>query len=129
MAIDLGPVERFKCGAFELRMIGNKEIGILMWGDNVRVVRNICPHAMAPVCKGALSPRLNAGSEVGSLTLDDDSLVLTCPWHHWEFDLGSGRAVRNPKYRLKYYRAWIHDGHLFADIAASQAGDNERTRT
>lgn len=29
--------------------------------------------------------------------------VLTCPWHGWEFDVCTGRALANPQARVRAY--------------------------
>jgi nitrite reductase/ring-hydroxylating ferredoxin subunit len=38
--------------------------------------------------------------------------VLTCPWHHWEFDLETGRALFDERMRVKVYPVESHNGDL-----------------
>jgi nitrite reductase (NADH) small subunit len=38
--------------------------------------------------------------------------VLRCPWHGWEFDLGSGRCLDEPSLRAAVYPAEVADGRV-----------------
>jgi nitrite reductase/ring-hydroxylating ferredoxin subunit len=118
MAEDLGSVAEFEHGAFRTLEVGGRDVGVLLWEDDVYVVRNICPHAFAPVCAGVVTRKLVSGA-VGELGLEEHTATLLCPWHRWEFTLPEGRATRNPKYRLKTYKAWIDNGRVFAEFRAS----------
>jgi nitrite reductase/ring-hydroxylating ferredoxin subunit len=119
-AVDLGPLEDFEPGVFSVVEIDGKQLGVLRWGAQVFVVRNVCPHAYGPICEGMVSSRLESPS-VGEMAVDDDTPVLLCPWHRWEFTLPEGLSVRDPKYRLKTYPAWIEDGRVVARLRSRPA--------
>jgi nitrite reductase/ring-hydroxylating ferredoxin subunit len=39
---------------------------------------------------------------------------LTCPKHHWAFDITTGECIEIAKHPLKRFEHKIEDGHLFA---------------
>ena len=108
MIVEIGPSRSFAEGTKQVLDVDDKEIGVIRWEGKLYAVRNICPHEMGPVCNGALVPRL-LGPEVGVLETDVACGVLVCPWHRWEYDLKTGRALRDGRYRLKTYRIWEED--------------------
>ncbi|MFO0973204.1 MAG: nitrite reductase (NAD(P)H) small subunit [Phycisphaerae bacterium] len=57
------------------------------------VVGNSCPHAGGNLAAGAVA----------------DGCV-TCPWHHWVFDLRDGRCPLSEAVRLRGYESRVVDG-------------------
>ncbi len=55
-------------------------------------MHNVCPHRGAPVCTGRLRPRIEDGDGF-EFWYSPQNEVLKCPWHQWEFDLRTGRAL------------------------------------
>ena len=90
--IDVGAVGDFPDRSVTLVRAGSREIGIVRWDDEVYAVSNICAHQRGPLCRGTLGARLTAAAP-GELELDEETPVLACPWHGWEFDVRTGRAL------------------------------------
>jgi len=67
--------------------------------DRFVVSNNACPHA-----NGNLS-----GGEIHGHT-------VTCPWHHWMFDLTTGLCVHSPKACVRVYPSVVRDGMVVADL-------------
>lgn len=71
-------------------------------GGTFRVYRNVCPH------RGA---RLSGG------TLERG--VLTCPWHHSQFDIRTGKLLSGPKvgpalpFLRRIIAAFVRDVHSY----------------
>lgn len=82
--------------------IDGKQIGVMQDGDSYHAVLNFCPHAGAPICQGRISGAVVC-DEAGAMTYDQQRRVLRCPWHHWEFDLETGRALLPIRERIKVY--------------------------
>ncbi len=78
------------------------ELAVFVLDDASRavVLDNSCPHA-----SGNLS-----GGEVR------DGVVL-CPWHQWEFDLGTGVCTHSDRAVVKTYPAEIRDNEVWADLS------------
>ncbi|ANE46082.1 hypothetical protein SY83_07065 [Paenibacillus swuensis] len=98
-----------------LVQVERKEIGILLDHNQYYAVLNICPHAKAPICSGHIEGTLIA-PQVGIFDYQHDRRVLRCPWHHWEFELPSGRAVCNMKERIKTYPVVVQGEDILIDI-------------
>jgi toluene monooxygenase system ferredoxin subunit len=58
-----------------------------------------CPHQGQSLCEGTL-----------------DGHVLTCPAHHWQFDVRTGRGVNPTSCRLKSYALRVEADDVFVDV-------------
>src|SRR6476661_10003372 len=114
MSVDVGPVDDFPCQRVCMVQVGERQIGIIRWGSVIYAVSNLCAHQGGPLCQGVLSGRLTAPSP-GELTLDESAPVLACPWHGWEFDLRTGRAILDPKIRVRTFPARVALGRMLVD--------------
>jgi nitrite reductase/ring-hydroxylating ferredoxin subunit len=117
VSVDVGPVSDFPAKRMRIVDIGARQIGIVRWDDRVFAVSNLCSHQGGPLCQGVLSARLTA-AQPGDLMLDESTPTLACPWHGWEFDLCSGRALLDPKLRIRTFSARIADGRVLVDLNA-----------
>lgn len=61
------------------------------------VIRNSCPHAGGNMAAGEVS-----------------GTCVTCPWHHWEFDLDSGVCTLSESARLTRFETREVDGYVEA---------------
>jgi len=72
--------------------VKDMELGLFRIEGEYYAWRNVCPHAAAPVCVGAIR-----GTRLPSAVYDYqygmDNQVLRCPWHGWEFDLRTGHHL------------------------------------
>jgi 3-phenylpropionate/trans-cinnamate dioxygenase ferredoxin subunit len=118
MSVDVGPVGDFPLKRMRIVDIDARQIGIVRWDNRVFAVGNLCSHQGGPLCQGVLSARLTA-AQPGELMLDESSPTLACPWHGWEFDLRSGRALLDQKLRIRTFAALIADGRVLVDLDAS----------
>ena len=87
-------------GGRKIVSVGRLEIGLFNLAGEIRAYRNACPHAGAPVCLGRISGT-SLPSRVYEYIFGKEGLILRCPWHGWEFDLGTGEHVVDPRVRLK----------------------------
>ena len=115
MFVDVGAAEEFLEGKARIVTVEGRSIGVIRWRDEVYALRNICPHEYAPVCAGYTMPKI-LGDHDGQLRVDDDTLVVVCPWHGWEFEARTGRAAwGKSNYKLKTYPTKIEDGRVLVD--------------
>jgi nitrite reductase/ring-hydroxylating ferredoxin subunit len=121
--VDLGPSDQFVNRRVAVVSVKGKELGVLVWDGSVFVVRNICAHQGAPVCRGEAVSELTA-DVVGEPTVNDARPVLICPWHRWEYSLPSGVAIRSKEYRIRSYPAWIDNGRVLADLGPAKRPAN-----
>lgn len=97
---------------FLIREVGGRSVGAIRLHGRIRILLNYCPHAGAPLCKGALAPALVSGPGP-TVALDPLRPQLRCPWHGWEFDLDSGRTVFESKMRLAFLAFELEGEEVF----------------
>ena len=84
--------------------IDGLSIGVFHHQGEWYAVRNSCIHRGGPVATGIL-----AGD------------VLTCPWHGFQFDLRTGRALADPAAMLDRYNVVVRDGQVYLQVPNSMA--------
>ncbi|MBC8138769.1 MAG: Rieske (2Fe-2S) protein [Fibrella sp.] len=99
------------CAASELppgakRVVEDPEsgisIGVFNIGGEFFALKNVCPHLGAPLCLGSVHAT-HRPSPVFEFRPDLEGRVLRCPWHGWEFDIVTGKALYDAKSRVASY--------------------------
>lgn len=103
---DIAPGE---CRIVEVK---RHSVGIFNVNGEYVAVLNVCPHELAPVCRGQVSGT-TLPSLPGEYRWGRDGEILACPWHGWEFDLLTGRSLTDPKVRVRRYLTEIIDDTIF----------------
>lgn len=94
---------------------GGVSIGVFNIDGTYRAVRNSCPHHGAPVCQGRLTGTA-LPSAPHTFVFGRQGRILSCPWHHWEFDLESSRCLTDERYSLRTYPVAVEDGQVVVDL-------------
>jgi nitrite reductase/ring-hydroxylating ferredoxin subunit len=63
------------------------------------VISNICTHERGRLGRGV-----------------PDGTVATCPWHHWMFDVVSGKLLNAPGEGVKNYPAEVRGEDILVDL-------------
>lgn len=92
--------------------IKRHSIGVFNVNGEYVAVLNVCPHELAPVCRGRVSGT-TLFSLPGEYRWGREGEILSCPWHGWEFDLHSGKALADPRVRVRRYPTEIVDDTIF----------------
>ena len=87
-------------------------VGVFNVNGEYVAVLNVCPHELAPVCRGRVSGT-TLFSPPGEYRWGREGEILTCPWHGWEFDLLSGQTAPSPKVRVRRYPTEVLDHTVF----------------
>jgi nitrite reductase (NADH) small subunit len=66
------------------------EIALFNVNGDFYAVDNLCPHEGGPLVAGTIR-----------------GMVLTCPWHRWQFDLKTGCSPVNPAIQVQTYPVQI----------------------
>jgi 3-phenylpropionate/trans-cinnamate dioxygenase ferredoxin subunit len=82
--------------------VENHAVGVFNVNGEYVAVGDVCPHALAPVCQGRHGGT-TLQSAPGQFRWGREGEILACPWHGWEFDLTTGRALADPHRRLQLY--------------------------
>jgi 3-phenylpropionate/trans-cinnamate dioxygenase ferredoxin subunit len=101
----------------ERRLVEVKGHSIGLFNVNGRFVAalNLCPHELAPVCKGRVGGT-TLPSPPGEYRWGREGEILACPWHGWEFDLTTGRALPDPRVRLRLYPVSVEDDTIYVTL-------------
>ncbi len=67
----------------------------------ISAIDGICPHQGGPLADGAL-----------------EGTTVTCPWHGWQFDLGTGVALFDPSIGVPVYPVAVEDGEIAVYLPA-----------
>ncbi len=43
--------------------------------------------------------------------------VVTCPWHHWSFEVTTGKSTMSAEVGVKSYPVEVRGEEIFVDIA------------
>jgi nitrite reductase/ring-hydroxylating ferredoxin subunit len=114
MTTDVGAVHDFPDGQVTIISIGRSEIGIIPWYGRIYAIGAICAHQGGPICRGILSGRLT-GSGPGDVRVQDAAPVIACPWHGWEFDVGTGEAIWDSSLQIRTYSVDVAGGRVVVD--------------
>lgn len=85
------------------------------FSGELRALRGICPHRGGPLRYGRLAPLVSSRA-FGDYALEEDTCVLRCPWHAFEFDVDDGTGVADPRFRLQTYPVTEEDGEILVDV-------------
>jgi nitrite reductase/ring-hydroxylating ferredoxin subunit len=104
-------------GPGEVRLVQVKQhsIGIFNVNGEFVAALNVCPHELAPVCRGRLGGT-TLPSAPGEYRWGREGEILACPWHGWEFDLRTGRALADERIRLRLYPVTVKDDTIFITL-------------
>ncbi len=111
----VGPAGTIAPGACRLVEVKGLSIGVFNVNGQFIAALNLCPHELAPVCRGRVGGT-TLPSPPGEYRWGREGEILACPWHGWEFDLTTGRALADPRVRLRRFPVAVEDGTLFVTV-------------
>ncbi len=80
----------------------DRSLGIVHLESGFYALRDLCPHMGAPLCEGTLHGTHLPGA-LFEFTPGLTGRILRCPWHGWEFDVVTGKALYDNKSRVATY--------------------------
>jgi nitrite reductase/ring-hydroxylating ferredoxin subunit len=106
---------------------GKLSVGVYNVSGTLVAVRNVCPHAGAPVCRGVVTGAVVSDAR-HRRRWSHQGEILRCPWHGWEFKLPEAVTLTNPPVRLKTYPVVEREGKIIVELGdrASHAGASEK---
>ena len=113
--IAVAMVGEIKVGDQKMVDVDGKSIGIFnVNGEHVAVL-DVCPHELAPVCRGRVTGTTLVSVPGEPLKWGRENEILVCPWHGWEFDLKTGDALAD-KRRLRTYPVTVEEGQVLIEV-------------
>lgn len=105
-------LDEIRPGECKLVEVKQRSIGLFNVNGTIVAALNVCPHELAPVCRGRIAGT-TLPSPPGEYLWGREGEILACPWHGWEFDLLSGRALADERVRLRLYPVSIEDDTIY----------------
>lgn len=92
--------DEIPAGMIRELQIDGKVIALANVDGKFYAIDNVCLHRGGPLAEGQL--RGNA---------------VTCPWHGWEYDVTTGKAVMNPAVGVQTYAVEVRGDDIYIDIS------------
>ena len=92
-------VSEIPVGSIRELQIGGKSVALANVGGTFYAISNTCLHRGGPLGQGQL-----------------EGIVVTCPWHGWQFDVTTGRALMNPNAGVGCLRAEVQGDEIYVDL-------------
>jgi nitrite reductase (NADH) small subunit len=102
-------------GGRKIVEVEGRSIGIFNVHGTLVAALNVCPHQMAPVCVGRLGGT-TLPSPPGEFRWGREGEILACPWHGWEFDLLTGKALADDRRHLRLLPVAVEEDTVFVTI-------------
>ena len=87
-------------GSIKTVQVGGKQLALANVGGTLYAIDNTCLHRGGPLAEGQLEGK-----------------VVTCPWHGWQFDVTTGKAVQNPNAGVGCFKTELRGDEVFVDPA------------
>ena len=87
-------------GAIKELQVAGKPVALANVGGKFYAITNTCLHRGGPLGQGQLQGN-----------------VVTCPWHGWQFDVTTGKAVMNPGAGVGCIRTEVRDDEVFLELS------------
>ncbi|MAF11404.1 2Fe-2S ferredoxin [Candidatus Poribacteria bacterium] len=82
-------------------------------GDAFFAARDICPHQAARLSEGEVRGTTAPCKPGEDVRYGREGEILVCPWHGWEYDLTTGRALVDPdRVRVATYPVRVVDDRV-----------------
>ena len=106
----MAPKDQIPDGSRMIVDVRGRSIGVFNVGGTFYALLNRCPHQGAQLCLGPVAPLMEADAP-GRVRFDNSRHLLSCPWHHWEYDIATGQSYTDPaSTRVRSYAVSVEDG-------------------
>lgn len=74
-----------------------------------------CLHQGGPLSRGRCQGTTE-GDKVGDYRYVREGEVIKCPWHGYEYEAMTGRALAEPERQLRTFRVWERDQQVWVEL-------------
>jgi nitrite reductase/ring-hydroxylating ferredoxin subunit len=121
MTYIVGPVSELPPGSSKLVYPDRVKSGVGVFNieGQFYALKNTCPHMGGPLCAGRVRGTTQAD------TSDKDRVgmhwvrqgeILACPWHHWEFDIRTGKTIFESRQKVRSYEVSVESPEVMARL-------------
>jgi 3-phenylpropionate/trans-cinnamate dioxygenase ferredoxin subunit len=117
----VAPVEAIPDGSRMKVELAGRTIVVFNVGGNFYALADRCPHQGGPLSKGDQIGELKPQG-AGRVTYCRRNMIVRCPWHHWAFDIETGRSQIDPaRLRVRAYETAVKPGAPCAEESVPAA--------
>jgi nitrite reductase (NADH) small subunit len=87
-------------GSVKEVQLAGQPIALANVGGTLYAISNTCLHRGGPLGEGQL-----------------EGSVVTCPWHGWQFNVATGKAVQNPNAGVSCFATELRGDEVYVDVA------------
>jgi nitrite reductase/ring-hydroxylating ferredoxin subunit len=91
-------------GSIKEVQVGGIAIALANVGGSFFAISNTCLHRGGPLGQGQLEGK-----------------VVSCPWHGWQFDVCTGKAVQNPNAGVGCYATEVRGDEVLVDLGSASS--------
>ena len=97
--VRLGKIDEIPSGRCRVYEASERTIAVFNLPEGVHAIDNVCVHRGGPLGEGDLSGK-----------------IVTCPWHHWSYDVTTGKTTMSDQVGVKKYALELRDSELWVDV-------------
>ena len=86
-------------GSIKEVQVAGTPVALANVGGKLYAIHNTCLHRGGPLGQGEL-----------------EGTVVTCPWHGWQFDVTTGKAVMNPAAGVGCFQTEVQGDEVYVDL-------------
>ncbi|HXT26259.1 MAG TPA: Rieske 2Fe-2S domain-containing protein [Candidatus Eisenbacteria bacterium] len=92
-------VAEIPAGSIKEVQVAGTPVALANVGGKLYAINNTCLHRGGPLGQGQL-----------------EGSVVTCPWHGWQFDVTTGKAVMNPAASVGCFATELQGEEVYVDL-------------
>lgn len=95
--------------------VDGRTIGVFNVHGRFHALHNGCPHKGGPLCAGRITGTVLPTRD-RTFAYGREGEIIRCALHGWEFDIATGRALADPRRRVRTYAVTVEDGQVVLEL-------------
>jgi nitrite reductase/ring-hydroxylating ferredoxin subunit len=99
MYIKVATTDELSPGQCKTVRANGKMLALYNVNGNYYATDDVCPHNGGPLGEGML-----------------DGTTIVCPWHHWQFEVTTGKNATNPAMQIDSFAVKVEGNDILVEI-------------